>query len=157
MLALSHRKRFDLLKQGILAQSIFELTKALSMRRYPLGSIAQYLRILFKFVCLSSSITLPNRYAQHPAIICPLTIPDLSRICPLPGFLSTRMFQHIDGCFYSHLNSTISERILRLKPWYRFTAALAATGSTPSMNGGACAPSSGQRRVGTGAIEDLLG
>ncbi|WP_157260017.1 hypothetical protein [Chamaesiphon minutus] len=36
------------------------------------------------------------------------------------------------------------KRILRLKPWHRFTAAKAATGSTPSMNGGACAPPSGQ-------------
>jgi hypothetical protein len=54
MLALSHRKRFDLLKQGILAQSAIELTKALSMRHYPLRSITQPLRILFKFVCFLS-------------------------------------------------------------------------------------------------------
>ena len=87
----------------------------------------------------SKSITLPNRYAQHPAIICPLAVTVLSRICPLPGFLSTRMFQHVDGCFYSQVNFTILERILRLKPWHRFKAAKAATGSTPAMNGGACA------------------
>ncbi|AFY95418.1 hypothetical protein [Chamaesiphon minutus] len=62
MLALSHRKRFDSLKQGILAQFTIELTKALSMRRYPLGSnakratkaVAQSLRILLKCVCFLS-------------------------------------------------------------------------------------------------------
>ena len=66
----------------------------------------------FMFLSLSKSITLPNRYAQHPAIIRPLALTDLSRICPLPGFLSTRMFQHVDGCFYSRPNFTIFERIL---------------------------------------------
>jgi hypothetical protein len=86
------------------------------MRRYQLRLIAQSLLILINFFVLSKSITLPDRYAQHPAIICPLAVTDLSRICPLPGFLSTRMLQHIDGCFYSQVNFTILGRILRLKP-----------------------------------------
>jgi hypothetical protein len=40
--------------------------------------------------------------------------------------------------------SVNSERILGLKPCNRFKAAKAATGSTPRMNAGACAPPSGQ-------------
>jgi hypothetical protein len=45
--------------------------------------------------------------------------------------------------------SADSERILRLKPWNRFTAAKAATGSTPRMNAGACAPLYGQTLIAT--------
>ena len=96
------------------------------------------------FLSLSKSITLPDRYARHPAIIRPLTVPNLSRICPLPGLLSTRMFRHVDGYSYS-LKSILP---LRLKPCNRSKAAKAATGLTPAINGGACAPLSGQRLDG---------
>jgi hypothetical protein len=41
------------------------------------------------------------------------------------------MFQHVDGYSYSQLDFTIFERILRLKPWHRFTAAKAAAAFIP--------------------------
>ncbi len=55
------------------------------------------------------------RYAQQPAIICPLTVPKRSRICPLPGFLRTRMSQHVDGYSYLLLHF-ITNTLRRLKP-----------------------------------------
>jgi hypothetical protein len=40
---------------------------------------------------------------------------DLSRIRSLRGLLPLlELFQHVDGCFYSHFNFTIPERILVL-------------------------------------------
>ncbi len=41
------------------------------------------------------------RYAQQPAFCLPFNYSESSRICPLPGFHRTRLFQHADG--YSYL------------------------------------------------------
>ena len=44
---------------------------------------------------------MPDRYAQQPAFCLPFNYSEWSRICPLPGFHRTRLFQHADG--YSYL------------------------------------------------------
>lgn len=48
---------------------------------------------------------MPVRYTQHPAIICPLTIPNQVGYVRCPGFLRTRMNQRvwvILTCFQYH-------------------------------------------------------
>jgi len=52
------------------------------------------LRLLLIFLTLSESITTPIRYAQHPAIIRPLTIPNQvgyvrCRDCSALGWFNT--------------------------------------------------------------------
>ena len=57
----------------------------------------QTLRILC-FFCFRSP-SLANRYGTLYILLlfAMRTIPNLSRICPLPELLGTRMLQHVDG------------------------------------------------------------
>jgi hypothetical protein len=50
--------------------------------------------IALTFFCFGESITMPVRYAQHPAIICPLTIPNQV------GYVRCRDFSAL-GCFFT--------------------------------------------------------
>ena len=56
------------------------------------GQKVLQLRLLF--FCFGESIAMPVRYAQHPAIICPLTIPNQV------GYVRCRDFSAL-GCFFT--------------------------------------------------------
>ncbi|WP_333157486.1 hypothetical protein [Microcoleus sp. B9-D4] len=76
---------------------------------------------------------MPDRYAPHPAIIRPLSIPHQRRMSPLPGFLRTRMILRVDG--YSYL---LFELYQKLK------AVETATDLSPCLKPGACVSFFGQ-------------
>ena len=77
---------------------------------------------------------MPDRYAQQPAFCLPFNYSESGRICPLPGFHRTRLFQHADG--YSYL---LFELYQELK------AVETATDLSPCLKPGACVSFFGQQ------------
>jgi len=71
--------------------------------RSPKNNVFQ-VRLTFGFIALSESITTPDRYAPHSAIICPSTVPNRVGSVRCWDRSGLRVLQHVDGDSYSQTN-----------------------------------------------------